>query len=223
MIDGLLGIIAPHRCLGCAKMGSLLCANCQYNIIDDRAQFCIMCQAPCISDGICRDCTHKVPFQRAWIAAKRTGVVKQVIDTYKFAAARQAHRPLGAMLHATVADVPAGTVVTWIPTVPAHARRRSFDHARLLAKRFAHLRGLQVKSLLGRNTNAVQTGASRKQRQAQASQAFYCRRQLAADVPYLIIDDTVTTGATLAAAAAQLKYAGARTIWVAALARQSLE
>ena len=78
------------------------------------------------------------------------------------------------------------------------------------------------KKLLQRSHNAVQHKVSRSQRRKQAEIAFVCNYKLDATVPYLIIDDIVTTGATIKAATRVLKGAGANEVWVAAVARQPL-
>lgn len=71
-----------------------------------------------------------------------------------------------------------------------------------------------------RRTSTKQRGASRRERIAQAKQAFRLISTIEPDRPYLIVDDIVTTGSTLKYAAQLLRDAGATEIWVAVVARQ---
>lgn len=93
----------------------------------------------------------------------------------------------------------------------------------LIAKELARLWRHTVSASLDRVTTTKQLGASRAQQLKQAARAFDCHDVLAADRPYLIIDDVVTTGATLEYAARTLRAAGATTIWAAAVSRQTVK
>ena len=170
--------------------------------------------------GIC--VKHRNPISAAWIAGERDDVLAHVIDVFKFERCKSAYRDLAEVLLETMPIVPADTVVTSVPTVRSHIRERGYDHALLIAKAVAKRRGLPYKRLLQRETSTRQRGASRKERFGQAKEAFTV---LSVAIPpkILIIDDVVTTGATLHFAAKLLKDAGAETVFVAAIAKQPLD
>lgn len=130
---------------------------------------------------------------------------------------------LADLLHIAVPYLPAETVIVPVPTVSSHIRQRGYDHTHLIAHRFAKQRGHRVRPLIERQTGTKQRGANRRQRMKQAKEAFAARRPLDPTVPYLLIDDVVTTGATLHYAAQTLQDAGAAIIWVAVVARQPLD
>ncbi|RYF28401.1 MAG: hypothetical protein EOO17_04860 [Chloroflexi bacterium] len=69
----------------------------------------------------------------------------------------------------------------------------------------------------------MQRHATKSQRRKQASRAFTCKSELSTDTTYLLLDDVVTTGATMEYAAKCLRDAGAGDVWVAAIARQPLD
>lgn len=93
----------------------------------------------------------------------------------------------------------------------------------LVTRRFAKLRELPYAPLLERRVAAVQLGKNRKQRLIQAKQAFTCTKQLDEEMIYVLVDDVVTTGATMRYAAKALHAAGAKTVWVVSISRQILD
>jgi predicted amidophosphoribosyltransferase len=107
-------------------------------------------------------------------------------------------------------------VVTWAPTTPAHRRARGFDHAELLARAVGRRAGLPVRALLTRLPGPPQTGARREERKV--GPRFRARPD-AIHRSILLVDDIVTTGATLTASAAALRRGGAATVTGLAAAR----
>jgi ComF family protein len=155
--------------------------------------------------------------------ARRAAVLEKLINAYKFENAIAAHRFLGDLLLARLPDLPANVVIVPVPTINSHIRQRGYDHMRLIAKYVARRRGVRSASLLRRRTTTRQRDASRADRERQATEAYIVAGRIDPAVPYLIIDDVATTGATLRHAARVLREAGAETIWVAAVARQPLD
>jgi ComF family protein len=159
----------------------------------------------------------------AWVVGPRRGITKKLVNAYKFERVRSAHKQLAALLDANIPELPRNTVVVPIPTITRHIRERGYDHCMLLARTFARHRRLAYAPLLLRTTNTVQRGADKRQREIQAEKAFSTQVNLAPDVPYLLLDDIITTGSTFQWAAKTLKTAGAETIWAAAVAQQPLD
>ena len=223
MLDTILNIIAPHYCCGCQQSGSLLCVSCIYNIIEEYTDTCINC-GKLSAHGVCSDCSKKVAYQKGWCVGARDEALKELIDRYKFHNAKAAYKPLASLLDQTLPLLPKETIVVPIPTIGRHIRMRGYDHAQLLAKAFAKKRHLWVKPVLRRQTNSVQRNAtSARDREKQAAQAFRCAQKLNKHTPYLVVDDVITTGATIRAAAKCLQKAGAQQIFIAAIARQPLD
>lgn len=218
MIDSALDFIAPHPCFECGKLGQPLCGNCKYNIESESFAACIICGRADGKNGICISC--RAPYTRAWCVGERTDSLLRLIDAYKFERAKAAHKPLADLLAGVLPDLPPSTVVVPIPTIASHIRQRGYDHTLLLSRRVARLKKLDHATLLARRTSTKQRGASRRERIAQAKQAFRLSSPPRPDRPYLIIDDIVTTGSTLKYAAQLLHDAGATEIWVAVVARQ---
>jgi ComF family protein len=146
-----------------------------------------------------------------------------LIGGFKFQNLYGAYAPLAELLADSLDELPAETVIVPVPTVRAHIRERGYDHTLLIARHIAKQRHLKVSQVLHRATNTKQRGVGRTDRMAQAKVAFQVKDRLEDNRPYLLIDDIVTTGATMHYAALALRGAGAKVVWVAAIARQPLD
>lgn len=222
MIDTVLSFLAPHHCYKCNKIGTPLCDNCKYDIVSEPYGCCIICSRPSLElKSVCSVCL--VPYAHAWCVGERTDELKRLIGAYKFQNVKQAYKPLAELLHETLPDLPSSTIIVPVPTVASHIRQRGYDHTLLMARHLAKLRKLEIGTSLQRATNTKQRGAGRRMRKRQAKAAFLCNIVLDPAVPYLLIDDVVTTGATLEYATKTLQAAGAKTVWVATVSRQPLK
>lgn len=217
MIDVLLAIVAPHLCSGCAKVGTLLCEHCKYDIKQAPFLGCLLC-GMASRDGICS--SHGVSYDKAWIVGKRQGTLQRLIGGFKFKNMKAAARRLAELLDERLPLLPADTMVVPIPTAPAHIRERGYDHMLLVARYFALLRNLPLSQVIGRNTMATQHHSNRRTRISQAQSAFRTVGGVSSAVTYLLLDDVVTTGSTIGEASRVLKEAGASSVWVGAIARQ---
>lgn len=221
MFDTIISFIAPHACVSCGRPGSLLCAVCLSDEIEGRQEICISCGMVTVS-GICSRCMAEWGVERAFIFGERTDILKTLIDEYKYSHKRAAAKDL-ARLMASLLPYDNGSVLIPLPTIAKHIRQRGYDHMVLLARRAARLRSLHYAPLLIRRSDSVQHGATKRERLEQAKVAFKVRGSLDPAKTYIIFDDITTTGASLKAAVHELRTAGARYIWVAALARQPLD
>jgi len=140
------------------------------------------------------------------------GALREAVTALKYGRNRRIARDLGDLvavpLTALVSELPlhARCVVTWIPTAPSRARRRGFDHAELIARRAARTAGLRCRRLLRRVDESRQTGASKRVRETgpRLAAGRGCRGRTV-----VLVDDVVTTGATVRGAASAVMLAGA--------------
>lgn len=190
-------------CAGCNQPGAVICRRCRFALASAAVQ---------VGDG---GVLAPLAFE---------GVARQVVHGLKYRNRRRVARYLA---HVMVHRLRLGgfDVVTWAPTSGSRARRRGYDQAELLARAIAHELGLPCRRLLFRSHGEAQTGHTRAER-LQAPE--FRARPVGQRLKVLLVDDVVTTGATLAAAREALLGAGiGEVVCVAAAAtpahaRQSL-
>ncbi len=133
------------------------------------------------------------------------GAGRRLVLALKYANGRSLVRPLA---RAMARLVPRGCVdvVTWAPTSRARRRERGYDQAELLARAVSWQLGVPCRRLLDRaDASPPQTGRTRAERLG--GPTFTARRRVRGRV--LVVDDVVTTGATLRNAQRALREAGA--------------
>ena len=222
MTEALMRHIAPHPCFGCGKIGTTLCHNCKYNIINEPFFGCILC-GNVSRESVC--VRHDTPICKAWVVSERVTVLKRVIDAYKFEYVKAAAHMLIDLLDAQLPLLPSNTVIVPVPTASSHIRQRGYDHLDILARLLSLRRGLPIARLVERSSAKTQHQLNKIERQKEAGDAFYVAESayIDATTPLLILDDIITTGSTITSVAQVLAEAGAQTIFVAALAYQPLD
>lgn len=218
--------LLPPRCGGCGRLGGWLCRRCLGAIR--------RLEAP-----LCPRCGRELPFARAsctcdrWLrhlsrlraAAAYEGPLVPAVHRFKYRAWRSLARPLSGLLAAGLAveGVPAAAVVA-VPLHAARQRARGYNQSELLAgelRRSLRLRPPAGRLLRTRNTRS-QVGLDRVRRRENVAGAFRWSGPAGAGEPVLLVDDVVTTGATLEACAAALAAAGFGRVSGVTLARVSL-
>jgi ComF family protein len=219
--EGLLELIAPTRCGGCELPGVLVCDTCASNVpLIEQGAACPRCGAP-EGRAACAECADvDFAFSSARCAALLRAPLSRIVTVYKDGGERRLAIPLAGIATAAVGAVGQGSHSWVLVPVPASTRaiaRRGFDHCERLASALGTAREMPVERVLLRRGGRDQRGLGREQRRANVGAAF----TVVGEVPRraLLVDDVVTTGATLDAAARTLLDAGAEEVRAVALAR----
>ena len=88
LLDGLIGIVAPHARLVCGREGGLICAWCRYDIFPLLPSRCYSCSAQTIDSAVCDKCRRVSPLKHVWVWTDFDGLARQLIHKYKFIHAR---------------------------------------------------------------------------------------------------------------------------------------
>jgi ComF family protein len=213
LLDGLIGLIVPHDCLGCGAEGRLLCTAC-IGRLRPAPPCCYRCRQPAAACLTCADCRDLSPLRRVQAVTTYQGLAKNLIWKLKFGHAQQAAREIAPLMSRLITRQRRDKLlIVPIPTATSRIRQRGYDQARLLARELARQTGQPYADALARQNQAHQVGASRGQRLEQLAAAFrVAKPHLIRDACVILIDDVVTTGATLEAAAKVLQAAGVRQI-----------
>ena len=206
-------MLAPHICLGCGVEGAVLCRGCMYSELVPLPSRCYRCHKATKQFAVCVSCRSSVKLRRVWLCAEYDDLAKNVVKSLKFERVRGAHLPIAEWLDAQLPLLDPETVIMHVPTANARVRRRGYDQAQLIARVLARRRGLACQQGLLRTGATRQVGANRRERHEQLSSAFQ-----SVNIPkfkgkhILLVDDVLTTGATIEAAARVLHKAGAKSI-----------
>ena len=211
MIDHLLSFIAPHTCLQCGVEGSLWCDACR-RTAPLAAERCYRCHRYSPAGRTCTACRRKSPLYSVRAATRYEGHAKRLVWRLKFVRARAGAYDAGELIVSRFA-LPDGAVMTPVPAVTGHVRRRGYDQSVLIARQIARRSGVPYAPLLLRHGQRQQRSAPRSQRLTQLADAFQpVRYERIQGAHVVLVDDVITTGATLEAAARALRAAGAKRV-----------
>lgn len=244
LADGAAEALWPTRCLGCDRPGTLLCPDCAAALpAIDQACACPCCGAP-FGSLVCTECTDCLEhddegdcdggsrplelLDGACCYGVHAWPLDRIVRGYKDAGERRAAALLAQMIVTALRARGWGDgrdglwsdfdAVSFVPCTPQAFARRGFDHMEQVARISARELGLPLKDALARYALHDQRGLGRRGRAGNA------RASLVPVLPVegariLLLDDVLTTGATLAAAAGALKAAGATSVVAATAAR----
>ncbi len=211
----------PARCAGCDLPGTLLCPACRRDLaLVDQSEACPRCGAPDGLHGCAECCRSEFTFASARCAGILEWPLSRMVTLHKDAAELR----LTALLARLLADA-AGEWCDWaqavvgVPASPGAFARRGFDHGALLAAEFAHVTGVPALEVLRALPRRDQRQLSRESRGTNAGASIGYLRPTPVPSRILVLDDVMTTGATMEAAACALMSAGAGEVRGLAVAR----
>ncbi len=225
-------LLWPTRCVVCDLPGELLCARCREELpwIEQRWA-CPVCGAPfgtitcteCSKDWPTRSCVCAFPF-----AGQAARLVTSLKDAHELRLA-----PVIAAAMATALDeaqawpAPDGDPrydpsaidgLCYVPATREAYTRRGFDHMELVARELSWLLGLPLADVLVRDSALDQRALGRSERQQNIAGTVGVVGEIG-QLHLLLVDDVITTGASMRACAEALLARGAASVTACALAR----
>ena len=214
----LIAYFAPNDCIDCGKQPKIICDVCLSNYVQMSPISCTLCNKVTNNKSLCNTCSRKTGLKNVWSATTYNENAKLAVHELKFAPNRAMGPLLAECLDIVVPHWPS-VIVMHVPTAPKRVRQRGFDHAKVMARRFAKQRNLGYYSALIRTSNQRQVGASRKERKLQLKDTFIViDPRTIKNKHVLVVDDVMTTAATLSEIAKTLKKAGAKSVSAAVFA-----
>jgi len=237
-----LDAIFPIECLGCGKEGRWLCSDCLTTMPLNLDSHCLECKTQTNFGEFCQNCRGKYNLIGVLIASDYNNeLVKKAIKTLKFRFVPEIGQELGGLLilflerqlaqirsaywpnsfltnknfaPQVLADVK-NTLMMPVPLYPRRERWRGFNQSEILARTVAECfkAPVDVKNLRRVRPTREQASLGKEERALNAVDCFAWQGESLTGKNVILVDDVVTTGATLESCAQVLKEAGAGEVW----------
>jgi ComF family protein len=212
----------PQRCLFCGATGPTdgFCTACRQDLPGNSASRCPVCANLSAAAQTCGEClAHPPNFSRIRVAVSYRFPVDGAILRLKYGNDLSVAEPLAALLAERVAREPAPDLVVPMPMASLRLRERGFNQALEIARGLSERLGLKLATGVCRRTRHAPPQASLpwEERRGNIRGAFECAEDLTG-VRVAVVDDVLTTGATVNELAGVLRRAGAADVvgWVVA-------
>lgn len=218
--EGFLNLIFPSKCLGCGKnleSNSVICEECLSKVRVNQTLFCGRCLARLPETK--KICHRDFPYTLGAAASYGDETVKKLIHALKFQYLKAAAEPLGNLLVSYVEPLKLNIKNFTVVPLPLSSRRlkeRGFNQSELIAKIFTSRFRLPLETnclVRSRNSKPQSETKTLEERLKNVRECFGIKKPEAISGKNVILmDDVVTSGATLYEAANALKSAGVRKI-----------
>jgi len=216
----------PRRCVGCGLQGAWLCVSCEKLLFFRPNQDCLVCGRP-NRDGLkCSNCISSAYIRRVMCACSyRQSVVVKLVKMFKYDFVKSINETLASLLIdflSSQANLPKNYLVVPVPLHQRRRRWRGYNQSALLAQAVAKHFSWQYddKSLVRYKSTQPQAKMETSSRCLNVDGCFLVRdSQSLSGKKILLIDDVITTGATIEACALVLKKARAKSVDALALVR----
>lgn len=222
MFAPVLDLILPCHCLICeSKSATLLCHGCQNDHFDHSCTRCTVCAIDLVTgnlDNICGTCIKDPPyFDQTVVATNYIPPIDHLVLQLKFNSRLEIAQAMANSIRDQLLRLPEKELPDLIVPLPLGATRlqqRGFNQSMEIARHLAQQLGINLQPHLLRRIKETlaQSELHTKQRQSNVRGAFLTspsKLDLINKLHIALVDDVMTTGTTLNAAAQELKRAGA--------------
>lgn len=222
MLNYILDIIYPDLCVYCdarfSKGETLLCTSC-------KAQLPLVEYHLLENNPLLLKFEGRLPVEMAYayLSFHKTGMTQDLVHQLKYQHQKQIGTVLGRWFGHAISDCLSKSNVDIIVPVPIHKKKlkkRGFNQSACIAKGITEASGIEFndRALMRRRKTSTQTKKSRKDRVINVQSVFDVRKDdILKDKHVMIVDDVITTGATMEACGECVLRAGAAKISLATL------
>jgi ComF family protein len=217
----LLELALPIQCLDCGQEGEWICPECREHLTKSLAIICVVC-AKAGTDGICPACRQRTGLDGVvCLLSYSQPPVQQLVKAVKFSGQLDALRFFDEYFGRRIKDrLPSGELtLVAVPLSSQRRRERGFNQAGVLAERFARRFEFDLwEGLVRIRHTEAQAELKRAARLKNLRRAFAVTPGAKAPERVALVDDVITTGVTLEAAAKTLRRAGTKEVWAVTIA-----
>lgn len=220
-------LIFPVYCVGCKKEGERLCESCLVKCPPPALNYCPFCNVPTMYGITCEN--HRYGHKLDGLTTRgsyREWWWQPLIKKWKFGGDKKITQIFLPLLLPSLAQLPHGIynpLVIPVPLTKRRERARGFNQAYDLANYVANVvEGECVQVVVRQRETKPQPGLSKSARQKNIVAAFKVVESVQ-NRDCIVVDDLLTTGATMEEMAKVLKLAGAKKVWGVSLCRTMLD
>lgn len=219
ILQALFGFVLPLRCLACGLEieKGFLCSNCLNYLPIARSPRCVRCGRPVKKKDICSFCKHGTSLDhgRSWLLF--IPPVDSIIHSFKYRRMSNISRLLGRAMASIVQSdhvLKGADIITPVPLFWWKQLQRTYNQASLLSAVISEECHIPHRELLKRiRFTRTQTRLDDAARRKNVAGAFSLQHGDIENKTIILVDDVMTTGATMNECARVLKTAGAREVY----------
>ncbi len=213
MLQKLMQFIVPSECLGCGESGSVLCGPCTPQLVTTKVPSCFYCNKLTFGGQACSTCQRKVQLRGVHVLWRLEGAAQDLVYRLKYHNDRSVAQFVADQASFQF-ELSGYDLVTAVASDGKALRRRGYNQAELLARAVARQAAVPYSTTLLRTQHTSQTHLGRHKRFEVVQGNFVCYQpKKVAGKRVLIVDDVLTTGATMAECARLLRLADAKQVW----------
>lgn len=229
----LFDFVFPKYCVNCRKIGEYICPDCFARISFDVEKICPVCNRNSIDSKTHPGCKNRYTIEGVFASIVYKGMAKRLISAFKYKPyLSDLQHVLGDLFYEGIIQqeqfnklLENNCIFVPIPLHPEKLRQRGYNQAEILAKDLGKRFGIPVIPLLKRvKKTHTQITLKREERMENISGAFEVDKSTTSTTGItslkhiILVDDVITSGATMLEAGNVLKRNGVSEVWGIALA-----
>jgi ComF family protein len=216
-----LDVVYPRRCAGCGTRGTWLCDRCQSAFACFAGPVCWSCGIP-VAIGVCRCDELPAAIHQVRSVGPYGEWIRGAVVRLKYHGEWARSRHLALLLAEAASELLPADALVPVPLHSSRRKQRGFNQTEKLAEALSAVIDVPVQLALQRTRRTVaQVRLDAERRQGNVKGAFALSAgQSVRGKRLILVDDVITTGATLGACAEVLRAAGADAVNVVTVARE---